>query len=246
VGRAANDNSAQIIALNKQIAEARAAELESRVAVLTRTDNKVELPATDVEKMKLYHDAILDGQHDVAAQIMHEIRQQDADFAAARIRAEVKADLAQQQRYQSLEQTVIEMEQTYPFLDVKNEAFNDEVTQEVLEMHEYLIVKKGYVPADAMRKAATTVAQLHGLNAPAAPEAVVAPAAPAAVGDLVAEQRRQAAAAAAVKLQQQPSATPARAPMNPAQVVSIADMSDEEFMALPESKLRQLRGDFAV
>jgi hypothetical protein len=66
-----------------------------------------------------------------------------------------------------------------------------------------------------------------------------------AVPNLVATQRTQTQIQRNQLLTGQPTAAPQKTPDTSAKTLDFANMTDEEFNALPESTIRAARGDFA-
>jgi hypothetical protein len=197
--------------------------------------------------MKKYHDAILDNQLDEAAKIMAEIRTADATAIAQQTAARIREEMRQEARATALDSVIAELESTHDVLNVNSAGYDPDVTQEVLDLHS-LYVTRGYTPADAMRRAAGMVLRT-ATPVVAAPAAAVVTAPATAVpttAELVAAQRAAHARTQAAAVAAQPTAVPARAEMSPATTIDILTLSDEEFAALPDSKLREMRGDFAL
>lgn len=234
----------------RRVADARALELENQLALAKRGPSpSVQLP-DHAEAMKLYQDAILDGQHAEAARIMNEIRIADATIIARQAAAEAQNAMRMESRATELQTVVDELEATHDVLNAKHENFNKDLTDEVLDLHQ-LYMQRGYQPAAAMKKAAEMVLRVNVPAPAAAPALEVVPAAPVVAAPtaeqaLVIAQRDAQARLKAAQLATQPTAEPTRVQNNAPAVIDIMNMSDEDFANLPESKIRELRGDFAV
>jgi len=233
----------------RRAAETRAMELENRILMLERGGVPgIDLP-DHTEAMKLYNDALLDGKNDIAAQIMNEIQAKNAAAVARQTAETVRAEMRREAQGAALETVISELETKFDFLNNASPNYNPDITGEILDLHE-LYVRKGFAPADAMRKASDMVLKVSApapASAPAEP-AAPAPAAPAAPStqDVVRAAREAQARVNATKIAAQPTAEPARSEASPAMALDIENMSDEEFNALPLSKIRELRGDFAL
>jgi hypothetical protein len=235
-------------------AQARALELEHQLTLLQQQGQGapgIQLPVVEAEQMQLYHDAILDGQHAKAAEIMSQIRANDAAATAAQLREQLLNDVRRStqmdQQQSALQEVITHLETTFDFFDSTSPAHDSELVDEVLDTHK-IYLAKGYTPADAMARAARMVLNDHhpGLLEPVGAPPAARAAAPAPVGPTVAQQRAAAAQQVAAKVALQPTAQPARAELPTSRALDIASMTDEEFNALPDSKIREMRGDFVM
>jgi hypothetical protein len=153
-------------------------------------------------------------------------------------RSEAETVSVEQQVRTSIQVAAKEIGEKYPELDPGSE-------KTLLEEAKYYrngFLSAGTEPGKAIRDAAEYVAMRHGLVKPAA--ATPAPAMPAAPAPVVNLATAQTKAAAAVA--QPPSMAGTSSVAQPASGKSVAEMSEEEFNALPESKRAELRGDFAA
>jgi hypothetical protein len=224
----------------RKAAEARAKELEEELA----RAREPQAPVSEFDfsaKEEEYMAAVVDGNFEKAKTVRAEIRQ--AEHEAFRIEAQrtQSAAVSQTKAELDLRTTIQELEEMYPALNSKNEeTYDDLATQEVLELHNaYLQMGKYPSPADSLRAAAELIAVKYGLNGPET-EDVEEPAAPPA-RRAPAETKAERKAAVAASQPRLPTVGSAVGG-----TPSIADLSEAEFDALPESKKAELRGDFGL
>lgn len=212
----------------KKAAENRVKELEARL--------NSSVPPTQYDfdaKEKDYMDAVLEGDHTKALSLRKEIRAAEMDLArtvatqtAAQAKEATKAEL-------DFDSTVSSIEAEFPAFDQTSETYNQDFVDEALELHAGFITR-GYTPAAAMRKAVNYVAKANGLvakseqpTASSAPPPVKAP--PSTVKS---------------KLDTAASQPPMQKGTSGGEVEpNYAQLSDDEWDALPAATLARLRGD---
>lgn len=216
--------------LNEQrkAAENRVKELEARLSS--------NVPATEYDfdaKEKEYMDAVLEGDHAKALALRKDIRSAEMDLArtvatqtAAQAKDATKAEL-------DFESTVASIEAEYPAFDQTSPDYNQDLVDEALDLHAGF-VSRGYSPASAMKRAVSYVAKANGLAGKSEQKAS-APAAPAAP---------KAPATVKSKLEAAASQPPVQGGVSGGEVEpDYANLSDDEWNALPASTLARLRGD---
>jgi hypothetical protein len=212
----------------RKIAEQRARELEEQLAAQKRAAQ----PAVDFDfdaAEQRYMEAVVDGEFDKAKSLRAEIRAAERQAVAietSRMREQAsEATLARL----DFDKTVAELQTMFPVYDPEGSSYDDVLTSEALEIHQGLMATGKYSPAQALRKAAETVAKANGVvpagTAPKAPARETKP-----------DYAKKAAAANAQPPKQVVGSKGDSVP-------NVRDMSEEEFSALPESTLRKLRGD---
>jgi len=132
--------------------------------------------------------------------------------------------------------TLERVNERFPELDENSEHFNEELSQEAVDLQR-VYIERGYTLADATRKAAEGVAKLHDLQDRAAK--------PAADPKVVATQARQRQ-----KTQQKIEKAVAAPPSLTGRVDDGKDVafdvykaSEDELMALPQAALDRLLGN---
>lgn len=220
--------------LKRKAAEARLQQLEEELA---RLKNPASAESFDFDaKEEEYMAAVVDGEFAKAKAIRAEIRRAEQEALRAEA-AKVKTEAVTQTQIElDFKHTVTELEAKYPAFNSRAETFDEDATNEVLELHNaYMQMGKYPTPSDSLRAAAELIALKYGVVAPQAPSSEAEP--PAAPAKPVADAKKKAAIAAT-----QPSIPQSGAPGTPS-APSITTMSEEEFDALPESKKAELRGD---
>jgi hypothetical protein len=239
-------------ATRRRAAEAKARELEAQLARL-QGQKPGEPPAAikiDIgDKARTMFDKALDGDIDTANATFNEIINSIVQNTVEAVRNETMAKVPEAIQAtltsQTLQGVIDDLENNYEMFRTGAEQFNQDLVDDTLAMQEAFI-KRGYDPAQAMRKAADTALKEHypDLFTPKAPEPVAEtpPAAPKATRSPKDVQRNVTAA------QQQPPELPGRQPTGDADFAQLQsrlnELSDEELDALPEATLRRLRGDF--
>lgn len=214
----------------RKAAERRLAELEAQ--------NRASDPGQYVEfdfdaKEEAYAQKVLDGDLAAAKEIRAEIRR--AEQTAFERMAEARAvKVGERQKLQSeLDVAIAELNTAYPIYDPNSDSYDQDVVDETLELQRGFI-DRGYTPSAALRRAAEYVAAVNGLKPEAemATPVTVPPVPPkrADIGKKLAAAEKQPP-----KQQGRNSATEG--------LVDLDSISEDEFDALPESKLRSMRGD---
>jgi len=214
----------------RELAELRAAAQDKETPAV---------PEVDLDELEQkYAEAILDGEVDTARQIRSDIRKAErAEYE--RVAAEKAQSATSADRQQAdLNAAVKTAEEAYPVLDQSSDDYNQDIVDEVVDLMSGWVRTGKYTPAEAMVKAVKTTAKLYDLDAP--PPAPEKPAAPKEKVASKEEVRKKVKAAASTP----PDLSRAGEGMAREVGLNIDDLSEEEFDALPESKLRELRGDF--
>jgi len=216
----------------RKAAERRAQELERQLSM--RDPQRVVDFDFDA-KEEQYAQLVLDGDLEKAKAVRREIR--SAEQAAFEALADERANRAREMTKAEMvfQQTVMNLNAAFPMFDPDQpEVYDKELVDEALELHAGF-VNRGYAPADAIQRAVQYVAAIRGLqpvNGQVAPPAEAA--APKAKKPDI--QKKLDAAA------KQPPKQAGRG-MREEGEIDFSSLSEEEFDALPESKVRALRGD---
>lgn len=114
-------------------------------------------------KEKEYMEAVLDGETDKALNIRKEIRAAEQAAQEAKLQ-EVQSQAKTQTKAElELQETVGELQKEYPVFDAQSESFNQDLTDEALELYESF-AQRGYEPADAMRRAVRYTVKVNDLD----------------------------------------------------------------------------------
>lgn len=187
-----------------------------------------------------YQQLVLDGEAEKAVALRKEIR--GAEKAQIEWEMEQKMGRTVQQNAQAtaLQQAAAEMEAIFPVFDQNSDQFNEEYTNEVVELRDAFIIK-GYDAVDALGKAVNFVVKDRGLdNTPSDGSALAA-------SQQKIEQTAKKKAIVAKKLKaaesQPPELEGEGSSSRGENVVNFGSMSEDEFNALPAATLQRLRGD---
>lgn len=188
-------------------------------------------PAFDVAaKEREYAQLMLEGDLDGATALRMEINQQIEEAAFARFHAAATTQQVQGKAQAAAESALAQ----FPWL-------NDPEGEEALEMIEAAVklkVSRGMSTDQALSEAVASVAPRYA-PAGSAPDQGLAPAAPAVDTRIERADRRGAAAST-----QQPASVQAgMGNRATAPQISGEDLSDDEYMNLPEKERKRLRGD---
>jgi len=193
------------------------------------------------EKEVEYQNALLDGEVDKAAALRREIRQAERAQLEFEMRQEMSQTVAQDRQMTALQQAAAAMEEAYPVFNANSENFNQEYTNEVVELRDAFIMK-GYDTVDALAKAVNYVVKDRSLDQSAEEDQ------PALAGkgksvDEVAKKRKEVSRKLKAA-EAQPPELPTESVNGPGEKgIDISKLTEDEFDALPEATLRRLRGD---
>ena len=217
-------------ALQKQVEEMRAA-----------AEKPAEAPAEyDFDKAEsLYMEAVLDGETDKAKKIRSEIREAEKNNLAWELEQKMGQTVQQSAQATALQQAATEMEAAYPVFDQNSDQFNEEYTNEVVELRDAFIIK-GYDAVDALSRAVKYVVKDRDLDTAGEAEQ---PALAAASSEQTAKKKASVAKKLKAAEAQPPELEGEGSSSRGENVVDFGNMSEDEFDALPEATLRRLRGD---
>jgi hypothetical protein len=218
-------------ALQKQLDEINAATEKAAEA-----PEEYDFDAKEVE----YQNMVLDGETDKAVALRREIRKAERATLEFEMRQEMSQTVTQDRQMTALQQAANAMEEAYPVFNSNSESFDQDMTNEVVELRDAFIMK-GYEAVDALSKAVKYVVKDHDLDQ--AQESAPSLAGKAQKTDEVAKKRAQvnkklrAAEAQPPELPGESSANHGDKPLD------VSTLTEDEFAALPEATLKRLRGD---
>ena len=218
-------------ALQKQLDEINAANEKSEEA-----PEAYDFDAKEVE----YQNMVLDGETEKAVALRREIRQAERAQLEYEMRLEMSQTVNQDRQMTALQQAATAMEEAYPVFDRNSEFFNEDVTNEVVELRDAFIMK-GYEAVDALSRAVRYVVKDHDLDE--AQESAPSLAGKAQKTDELAKKRAQVTRKLKAADAQPPELPGESSSARGEKAIDIANMTEEEFDALPEATLKRLRGD---
>ena len=218
-------------ALQKQLDEINAANEKAEEA-----PESYDFDAKEVE----YQNMVLDGETEKAVALRREIRKAERDTLEYEMRQEMSQTVNQDRQMTALQQAANAMEAAYPVFDRNSDDFNEDMTNEVVELRDAFIMK-GYEAVDALSKAAKYVVKDHDLDQ--VQESAPSLAGKAQKSDELAKKRSQVSKKLKAA-EAQPPELPGESSSNHGEKrLDLSRMTEEEFDALPEATLKRLRGD---
>ena len=218
-------------ALQKQLDEINAANEKAEEA-----PESYDFDAKEVE----YQNMVLDGETDKAVALRREIRKAEREQLEYEMRQEMSQTVNQDRQMTALQQAANAMEDAYPVFDSNSEVFDQDMTNEVVELRDAFIMK-GYEAVDALSKAVKYVVKDHDLDKPA--EEAPSLAGKAQKTDEVAKKRAEVSKKLRAA-EAQPPELPGESSSNHGEKgIDLSTLTEDEFAALPEATLKRLRGD---
>ena len=156
------------------------------------------------------------------------------------MRQEMSQTVSQDRQMTALQQAANAMEEAYPVFDNDSEEFNQDMTNEVVELRDAFIMK-GYEAVDALSKAVKYVVKDHDLDQTV--DEVPSLAGKAKKTDELAKKRAQVSRKLKAADAQPPELPGESSAHHGEKAMDLSSMTEEEFDALPEATLKRLRGD---
>jgi hypothetical protein len=218
-------------ALQKQLDEINAANEKAEEA-----PESYDFDAKEVE----YQNMVLDGETEKAVALRREIRKAERDTLEYEMRQEMNQTVNQDRQMTALQQAANAMEDAYPVFDRNSDDFNEDMTNEVVELRDAFMMK-GYEAVDALSKAVKYVVKDHDLDQ--AQESAPSLAGKAKKSDELAKKRAQVSRKLKAADAQPPELPGESSSNHGEKALDLSTMTEEEFDALPEATLKRLRGD---
>ena len=218
-------------ALQKQLDEVNAANEKSAEA-----PEDYDFDAKEVE----YQNMLLDGETEKAVGLRREIRKAERATLEFEMRQEMNQTVTQDRQMTALQQAANAMEDAYPIFDSNSADFNEDMTNEVVELRDAFIMK-GYEAVDALSKAVKYVVKGHDLEQ--TDEEAPSLAGRAQKPDELAKKRAQISKKLKAAEAQPPELPGESSSTHGEKTLDLSSMTEDEFAALPEATLRRLRGD---
>ena len=220
-------------ALQKQLDEIKAANEKAEEA-----PDSYDFDTKEVE----YQNMVLDGETDKAVALRREIRKAEREQLEFEMRQEMTQTVTKDRQMNALQQAANVMEETYPVFDSNAEEFNQDYTNEVVELRDAFIVQ-GFEAVDALSKAVNFVVKDHDLDAGLEADETPSLAGKAKSVDEVAKKRAQVKKKLQAADAQPPELPGESSSTHGEKALDLSTMTEEEFDALPEATLKRLRGD---
>jgi hypothetical protein len=218
-------------ALQKQLDEINAANEKAEEA-----PESYDFDAKEVE----YQNMVLDGETEKAVALRREIRKAEREQLEYEMRQEMSQTVNQDRQMTALQQAASAMEDAYPVFDRNSDDFNEDMTNEVVELRDAFIMK-GYEAVDALSKAVKYVVKDHDLDQ--TQESAPSLAGKAQKTDELAKKRAQVSKKLKAADAQPPELPGESSSTHGEKGFDLSTMTEEEFDALPEATLKRLRGD---
>ena len=187
-----------------------------------------------------YQNMVLDGETEKAVALRREIRKAERAQLEFEMRQEMNQTVSKDRQMTALQNAAAAMEEAYPVFDSNSDVFDQEITNEVIDLRDAFILK-GYDAVDALSKAVKYVVKDHDLDQ--AQESVPSLAGKAQKTDELARKRAQVSKKLRAA-EAQPPELPGESSSNHGDKgFDLSSMTEEEFAALPEATLRRIRGD---
>lgn len=218
-------------ALQKQLDEINAANEKADEA-----PESYDFDAKEVE----YQNMVLDGETEKAVALRREIRKAEREQLEYEMRQEMSQTVSQDRQMTALQQAANAMEEAYPVFNNNSEEFNQDMTNEVVELRDAFIMK-GYEAVDALSKAVKYVVKDHDLDQTV--DEAPSLAGKAKTTDELAKKRAQVSKKLKAADAQPPELPGESSAHHGEKAMDLSSMTEEEFDALPEATLKRLRGD---
>tara|TARA_R100000700_G_C3171531_1_gene146121 strand:+ start:1268 stop:2293 length:1026 start_codon:yes stop_codon:yes gene_type:complete len=202
-------------------------------ALAPKVEDVKEAPEFDfVAKEQEYQTLLLEGDTDKATQVRSEIRDAERQQMMFEVQAKMGQTVTQNQEMVDLQTKATQLEAIYPELNQADPNFNQDKTNEVLELRDAYMVQ-GYTGADALQK---SVNLIMGKPNTADSEKIETAKKIIKKKQVVNNTKKLEAA------EKQPPAMKGKNKIDTK--VDINNMSVDEFDALPAETLKRMRGDF--
>ena len=207
-------------ALQKQLDDALAPKVED-----VKEAPNLDFDAKEVE----YQTLLMEGEAEKATQLRKDIREAEKQQMMFEMQAKMGQTVTQNQEQVDLQTKATQLESIYPELNQANPNFNQDKTNQVLELRDAFMIQ-GYTGADALQKSVDLI--MGG-----APQDVDPVQKEVVKKKKIANTKKKIAAA-----EKQPPAMKGKNKVD--KKVDINTMSVDEFDALPPETLKRMRGDF--
>lgn len=226
----------------RKAAEDRVKELEAQLAAKEQAGKQAyDFDAAEQE----YGELLLDGKFKEAAAKRREINAAlEADWEAKQA-AKTELTVEQRELKKDLNAISTRMEAEYAEFDPESEAYSEDLTAEVLSMFEgYMATRRDLTPQEALQLAGDNVVRLYGLKKVGTSEEPSSASKGKSNVRKVSKKDTKKKIELAKKAPKDIGAAGKSGTDHGEKPIDINSLSDDELMALPESMLKRLRGDF--
>jgi hypothetical protein len=215
-------------ALQKQLDDMKAAQVPAEDA-----PEEYDFSAKEVE----YQNHLLDGNADKAAAVRAEIRKAERTQIEYEMTQKMSDTVSSNHQASALQQAADTLEAEFPIFDSKSSEYDEALTQEVIDLRDAFIIKGDNAVA-ALSRAAKFVISENGLvdDSPSLGSTKSAT-------DEVAKKRAEVTRKLKAADAQPPAMAGEGASVRGEKELDVANLSEDEFAALPEATLKRLRGD---
>ncbi len=240
--RKAREEGARADAAEREVVRLQG-ELEKEKRQETSAEQQVEYDDSMLSLGKKHAELILEGDIEGAAKVQSEqmalVRQNALDEANESASQTSKAQMAESQAMADLNRVADHIVDTFPVLDSASESFDKELADDIVELRDFYVQRKGYSFGDALQTATDKL--LPTAYPELFEEAEVEP-----VKDTQAagkKERAKKAVAKKIKAAQQPTKLEGLPNRSKASEVRLEDLSEADFDNLTEAQMSKLRGD---
>ena len=202
-------------------------------ALAPKVEDVKEAPEFDFDAKEVeYQTLIMEGETEKATQLRGEIRAAEKQQMMFEMQAKMGQTVNQNQEMVDLQTKATQLEAMYPELNQADPKFNQDKTNEVLELRDAYMTQ-GYAGAVSLEKAVNLI---MGTPQPAEPQ-------PDPVQKEITEKKKISNTKKKIEAsEKQPPTMKGKNKVD--KKVDIAKMSIDEFDALPAETLKRMRGDF--
>lgn len=212
------------------LAKQKALQKQLDDALAPKVEDVKEAPNFDFDAKEVeYQTLLMEGEAEKATQLRKDIREAEKQQMMFEMQAKMGQTVTQNQEQVDLQTKATQLESIYPELNQANPNFNQDKTNQVLELRDAFMIQ-GYTGADALQKSVDLI--MGG-----APQDVDPVQKEVVKKKKIANTKKKIAAA-----EKQPPAMKGKNKVD--KKVDINTMSVDEFDALPPETLKRMRGDF--
>ena len=207
------------------LAKQKALQKQLDDALAPKVEDVKEAPDFDFDAKEVeYQTLLMEGEAEKATQLRKDIREAEKQQMMFEMQAKMGQTVTQNQEQVDLQTKATQLESIYPELNQANPNFNQDKTNQVLELRDAFMIQ-GYTGADALQKSVDLI--MGG-----APQDV----------DPVQKKKIANTKKKIAEAEKQPPAMKGKNKVD--KKVDISTMSVDEFDALPPETLKRMRGDF--
>jgi len=202
-------------------------------ALAPKIEDVKEAPEFDFDGKEIeYQTLVMEGETEKATKLRSEIRTAEKQQMMFEVQAKMGQTVTQNQEQVDLQTKATQLESIYPELNQADPNFNQDKTNEVLELRDAYMIQ-GYTGSDALQKSVDLIMGKKE-SVTTTPDPVV---------QKIVEKKKIANTTKKLETaEKQPPAMKGKNKVD--KKVDINKMSIDEFDALPAETLRRMRGDF--